>query len=235
LAISYVDSSIDQSSSATSVAPVKPTGLANGDVVLAWCWFGDATNGANADWSSSDGFTRLLQQGSGSGIDRTGALFRKVITDAAGEPSTFTFSHDQTADECSCIVIAFRDVDNSTPEDATTTQQFGANDSTPDSPAITTVTDGAMVVSMSGYTQTSISTVVQPSGFALAESFLGTDNSIALAYDIKDTAGDTGLLNWPNTGGGGGDEWGLMTAALRPAIGGIIPQVMHHRKMMGVS
>lgn len=117
---------------------------------------------------------------------------------------------------CSYVVMCFRGVDTTTSEDATATVAQ-ASSTNPDSPSITTVTNGAAVVSLAG-SIVSDSSVTVPTGYGdkvnISTSGETQDYSAAGAWITKATAGAENPAAWASWASG---IWGAATVALRPA------------------
>ena len=216
---SYVDSTIANNNTATSIEITKPATVLDGDVFFAFL----GNNDDNA-WTTLTGWTALGELQDAGGNDRTLNIQRKVITDAAGEPATYTFSRAGLNTDNFGVIVAVRGIDNTTPEDATSVLSSGANDNTPDSPSITTVTDGAFILLACGLAGTGAAlTFVAPTGADLREgNDLETSFRMGVSTFIQASAGATGAQNWPNTGGSSpvSWEWVTGTVAARPVVAG---------------
>lgn len=134
-------------SSATTSNINKPSGLANGDVLL-WTTqyqplFGDNTirTFSLAGWTAVPGNT-AFDATDGMG---TYALY-KVITNAAGEPASYTFTASAAIQGGSIELTRYSGVDNGTPIDATTTTTIATNTTSPASPSITTTVANTKLV-----------------------------------------------------------------------------------------
>lgn len=103
-------------SDAGAGAVAKPTGLANGDVLYAFC--GTSALGATAP----SGFTVLGRAQTTATQEVTVA--RKVVTDAGAEPATYTWGG--TSGRTSLSVAAFLGVDQTTQEDVAVTTATGS-------------------------------------------------------------------------------------------------------------
>jgi len=114
------------------------------------------------------------------------------------------------------LAVVFRGVDQTTPIDATTTTATNtAGD--PDPGAVTTATDGAMVVAFAFLDDDLISTPTAPSGYTLADfntfGSSGAGGSVMAVYKIEASAGPEN----PGTIVTNGDDWWwTLTVPLRP-------------------
>jgi hypothetical protein len=121
------------------------------------------------------------------------------------------------------VATVFRGVDTTTAIDATITIADGGSGS-PDSPSITTVTDGAGVISAMGLFNTLDTSVTAPSGYGDQVDIAGDDSADAtagLAWLTKVSAGAENPAAWTNVTSG---LWGAATIALRPAGAGAAGQ-----------
>lgn len=126
-----VPSTIQNSSAATSIGIAAPTGMANNDVLYA-----AITLAVSSGPPALSGWTAVASQGTNYAGGHS-AILRKVITDASGEPGTYTFTWTGGSKAVGAI-IAVVGADNTTPEAATPTPAtgFGANPDPPDSGAV---------------------------------------------------------------------------------------------------
>lgn len=113
--ITYVDGTSDSVASQTSVTTDKPSGLQDDDVLVAFV----VRNDDDATEITCPGFTEELFETWTDEYENQAALLYKVVTDAASEPSTYTFSTDGIARNMGVHLLAFRNVDTSDPIDAT--------------------------------------------------------------------------------------------------------------------
>lgn len=203
----------------TGVTVTKPTGLADGDVMYAFVSRTDFAN--NAAWTCS-GWTNIgpaaASAGSTTGNDTQTTILRKVVTSAAGEPSTYTFVNTQSTTYQSIgIIVALRGVDNTTPEDiAVPAYGFTSNNINPASLNATSATANAFVIA---YLQISLAAQTSGAGgapstytlvpngntFAIAGGSL--DNKAYTAYKTLGAAGaTTGTNVWTNASDPGAAE-----------------------------
>jgi len=214
VAITVVGTTQAQAASGTSVSLTKPAGLANGDVIYIWSGKWDDDGG---DFACS-GFTSLSNKLTTTGDDLRSGILRKVITNVAGEPASYSVTNTAT-DYRSAHLIALRGVDNTTPEDVTLSHVTGANDATPNAATITTVTDGCMLLIGCLISESlGTFTVVTPSGWAV----VGNVGSQVYAftnfcYRLQTSKGATGAVTFPNTPNDAVSEWHVCTIAVRPA------------------
>lgn len=215
--ISYVSGSTasDVVVGTTGLAVSQPSSLQDNDVIYALC-FRDV---GGAAWASTD-WTLLDENASTAGADCNSAILRKVVSSAASEPSSYTFTNNDTSSrDTACLVVALRGVDNTTPEDATSEYVFTQDDSTPDSPSITTANANSYILSLTGQENKNGGTALTyaaPSGMTLAVS----DNDLTwaqgcVAYVEQATAGASGAKTWLTTPDNGAAESHTYTIAVR--------------------
>jgi len=203
--------------------------LTNNEVVYAFCGQGDDVGSA---WASASGgtWTQLANRESTSGADQALGVLRRVITDAAGEPSSYTFTRtgNSGTDNFVVVVLQVAGADTSTPEDATTTIDGGQDDTTPDNVDITTNTDNAMVLCahlLSTFKgDWSQPTAGAPSTYTNVndDSFDNSVNNMSIFIEVaKDedvgSAGAQAIGSWTTTGGSAEDEFGTTAVAVKPA------------------
>lgn len=211
------DSNSGTAAGTTGVTVTKPTGLTDDDILIAIAQSSDQLGG---DWSCS-GWTVLAGQQTTAGRDMNTTVLRKVITDASGEPANYTFTNSDTdTRNLSASIFIVRGGDTSTPEDATTQENAGTDSCTPDSPSITTTTDGALVICISCFNSaTAYLTFSAPTDYTL----LYDENTRqaaqhGVAYAEQASAGASGAETWQNSGDTGA-EWHVYTLAMKPESG----------------
>src|SRR6185436_20120948 len=115
-----------------------------GDVVIVVGGHGPA--GGNTIGPSTAGYTALHTDTTNTNC--RGGVWRKVMG-TTPDTTVVCQGAGNAADGVAYVSFVFRGVDNGTPEDATTTVTTNnATGFVPDSPSITTVTDGAVVLSL---------------------------------------------------------------------------------------
>ncbi len=215
----------------TGVTVTKPSGVADGDVLFA---FVSKTNYADTNAFTCSGWTEISSgtRGTTTGNDRHVTILRKVITNAAGEGSNYTFvtTFGTTCSMCATI-ICVSGADTTTPEDISVPSiTFGSNDATPASRDSTSVTAGALVLS---YCQLSLGTTAvktwgAPSGYTAPS---GGDTSVVasslnnqhgVAYKTLATAGAAGTNVWTHTADDANTENSRAIVIVRPAATTIV-------------
>jgi hypothetical protein len=165
-AITFIDENNSSNSGITARTVTEPDGAAEDDLLLGFCSRGNDTN--DGTWTDPADWTEITQKDDTTGsADRQMYVGYKVRGSSAGD--TLTFSFGGTAAGISCVVMAFRGVDTSTPFDVTyveathynTFADSGANDA---ARAITTVTNNAWVVLLQAFT-IEIEAAGSPSGY----------------------------------------------------------------------
>ena len=125
----------------TGLSITKPSGVADGDVLVAFVGWGDDLG----TWACS-GWTLLDSNQSSRGNDIGSGVLYKVITNAAGEPSSYTFTNGESASQnMAGFIVCASDVDTSSPID-NNSSNTGTNDWTPTHVNITTNVDGCLVL-----------------------------------------------------------------------------------------
>jgi hypothetical protein len=191
----------------------KPSLLRDGDVLYAFLTKNDDA-GAIA---TPAGWTQLDQSITTTGDNFTTGLWRRVVTSASTEPTSYRFTHsDTTAEAMSGYIVAVRGANTTTPEDAPVTHASGGNDPQPSSPTLTTTSPSALVLFHQGVTGAAMSKVVAPFGSTLLQSTQGADRNSGVSISLRATPGATGARQWLNSGGASGADWHTLSVAVRP-------------------
>lgn len=202
MAISLVGTAEDAAT--TDFDLTLPT-LAENDVVYLFV----AQIGTGIGLTDPNGFTELFN--STDVVDRF-VVLRKVM--GATPDTTVTIDTATVSRTVIALAVCLRGVDTTTPEDATTTGTTTATSSTnPDSASITTVTNGAWVIS-AFRTAVGDTTVTAPSGYTNQVDH--TLNALTAGAATKEvaTAGAEDPASWTNVSSG---SWYAATIAVRPA------------------
>jgi hypothetical protein len=185
------------SSSSTSTSITLPAGLQANDVVII-CSMSDDNN-----QNLPSGYTN----GQNGNTNSVGYRWSYKRMGATPDTTATGLSSGSVH-----IAFAFRNVNATTILDASSPVIATGGSGMPNSPSITTVTNGAMVVAM-GFLDDDQTTATAPTNFSLARSANYSNGTVMAAYRLKSPAGaeDPGAF-----GGGGTDSWIGATTALRP-------------------
>lgn len=193
-----------------------PTGVVSGDVCLI-----EATDGtfASATWVPPTGFVLLKDQNNTNNI-RT-QVWRKVCDGTEGSTVTFTITGGATPFG-QAVAIAYSGVDNTTPEDLTSTGKEPGTVTNPSQTSQTTVTDNAMVVGFFGARGAGVGSNGAAGSSATEEvdSYNTTLNSIVYVEQlVKTAAGAVALtFTFDNTAHVAPTlTWECVQVALRPS------------------
>lgn len=214
------DGSNSGTSTQLSIAKASIAGLTDGDVAYILLHKDQASAGSSfSQATGTTGWTQLKENlWSSGGRNHGAALYRKVMTSVAGEPTNWQF--DQTInDNWSAIAWAVSGANTTTPEDATTTEIAGQDSANPDPASITTVTANTIIYVAHGSTQLAggISWGA-PSGYTQAEAVMTAGNSAAqLAYKAETTTGAKNPGVFTNTSGDATAEYIVWTIAVAEA------------------
>jgi uncharacterized repeat protein (TIGR01451 family) len=202
--------------------------LANGDILYAFVFSADDPG----SWGSTSGGTwsKLAEASDSGGADRIGAVLRRVVTNAAAEPASYTFVNPGGSNvKMAVMIVQVRGGDTTTPEDATTTSSIAQNDFTPDNADSATSTTGALLlavhfaVNSNGFLDTKAAGA--PAGFTLIGSTLGTagsGNDIfgEAAFRAETTAGAQVIGAWTGAPNDSTAEYITFAVAVKPGAGG---------------
>lgn len=201
----------------SAITVTKPTGLANTNLVLLYA---GAKNGVSFTWPA--GFVEIFsrQETGGTQGPYTGAAAYKVITNSGGEPASYTVTSSLAA-YLTATATRFSNVDTVSPVNAFAHYSRPNNNggATPDTPAVTTNRDEALILSIVVYN--GIHAATPPAGYTEHYEFKSaTTNrpSIVLASLAQAVAGTEDPPIWTLASGG---TWVGATIALVPP--GAIP------------
>jgi hypothetical protein len=220
-AIIQVGTATENNGNGTSMLFNKPTGVATGDLMIA----NIALRGGDTSppsYPSLSGWSQVTAPDDyeAAGQHRRYVLLYKVAT--ASEPATYTFTITGSGANWGGAIVAFRNVDNSTPFDAIGTYgSASGNVASPGScPSITTNTANAavlmLVANQENRQPTSFSTT-SPGALTLLYplgAVNGNDN-VGAGWAIKAATGATGAGSFTWTGGT--SRYGAILIALKPA------------------
>jgi len=202
----------NQTSLGLSLNINKPTGIQDNDVLFAFVAKGD-----NPVITGPGGWTEVAQNGTIAGRDLGSGIWYKMVTDAASEPTSYSWTGDN--EEWSGGIIILRGVDNNNPLDVNTTHSNGTNNGDPTCPSITTVTNGSMVFACAAITHGPQTSSTAPGGTIKQWSEYVINANTYCANLTQTTAGPTGDLQW-DTSGGTVEEWHTCQIAFRPEFEG---------------
>lgn len=187
-----------------------PAGTAVGDVVLlAVAYWSDQLTGAP---DTPSGFTLAWSYKNSGTYDIRLSLFYRVVTGSEGSTVTVDGS---TSVPMMCGMETWREVDTSSPFDATETGPVYNSTGNPDPASITTSTPNAAVVSLVAGQKWMTTTATPPSGFTESIDTSGSHarSQLMTAHLTKGTPGAENPGVWGYTP----DQSIAMTIALRPA------------------
>lgn len=212
MAITVVGTAEGSNQNGLALTITLPTVLQD-DIVYVFT--GTGNEGTAAPGLNTSGYTELFN------LDDTSAglrCFRKVM--GASPDTTVQVTAQFNGIPRAAVVVAVRGADTSTPEDATSTTAGQTTSTNPDSPSITTVTNGALVISAFA-TSANDSTVTAPSGYTDQvddnENNAGDSTSVTVgaASKIIASAGAENPASWTNVSNG---SWFAASVAVRPFV-----------------
>lgn len=226
--IATAKNNVNADADGTGITVTHGFTLANNDVLYAVVAQGDDPGTAFASSSGGTWSAIVAFQSTATGTDRAAQVLRRVVTNAGGEPATYTFTVTGSTgtETLVAIVVQVRGANTTTPEDASTTTSDIIDDFTPDNVTITTATNNALVLiahlGAEGSTQFDPKTGGAPSGWTLhnTETFDDgvTNNSLFLevASKVQTTAGLVTPGAWTGTPDGLDDGY-TFAVAIRAA------------------
>jgi hypothetical protein len=211
MAISLVGTVTGGAANGADVTLTLPGGIAENDLV---CVFGGSYQGFASAGVSTSGYTE--------NTDYLGATMELSFSykkmGASPDASVTGIGSGNSNLASAYVAMVFRGVDTSTPIDATTVTTEGSG-SSPNSASITTVTNGAAVISavISDNQDTS---VTAPTGYGNTANGNASDllsTTVAAAWKAVSSAGAENPEPWTTWSN---REWSALTVALRPAASG---------------
>jgi hypothetical protein len=212
MAISFVEALEGSANNGTDV-DIPFVNAQSGDFVLVMG--GHQRSGSNAGVGTS-GYTENVDYTS---QNRFSVSYKFISADTG----VTCLGSGNAADGAAYIAFVFRGVDTSTPIDATTTNAENSGGIDPNSPSITTVTDGAAVVSAFLLNEDILANL-GPTGYSnTSVKQSGDTNRVTAgaAWKAKATAGAENPSAWTMSGGAT-QAWKAATIAIRPAAAGVI-------------
>ena len=192
-AVTYVSTSVPalQNQNVSSVQIINPTGLAVGDLMLA---FLSQNNPGSPVVSTATGWTSVLTRTYTSGGNTVGtSVYYRFATAADLSNGSFTFSFTSSRRSAGAIMV-FRGVDTVTPLNASGSQG-NASSTSLTAPSVTTADNDTMLVASYGFVQGSNS-ATPPAGMTEAfDAATGAGpNGITIegAYGLQAAEGATG-------------------------------------------
>lgn len=189
-----------------------------GDLVIVATGFGSSAN-LNPGVSTA-GYTEVADTWGNDTIDANFSANWKIM---GGTPDSLVTCLGSTSASYAsvCVVHVWRGADQTTPMDVAVTSVSGTNSSLPNSPAITPVTSGAIVISAGlGTDAAADATVTAPTGYG-NQVDISFDSTNAATVGISSKAwsgsGAEDPAAWTNFTTGTADAWGAATLAIRPA------------------
>lgn len=222
MAITHVGSAGNaQINGGNTIIDVSGLSLQEDDIVYVFSIVASTTSD-NPSMSAS-GYTTLVNNLTSDGSTNRVTFYvaRKVQTSSPDSSITVTLTNGTVDMGHASVAMAYRGGSTTTPEDATTTTQTG-NNSDPDSPSITTNTDGAFVISCAGIRVRDSTDIVQPSGygnaFVITQGTNETHNSSIGAADIEvSTAAAEDPAAWGGWANAVGRPWFAVSVAVQPS------------------
>ncbi|MDC0637496.1 hypothetical protein OAP25_02225 [Flavobacteriaceae bacterium] len=209
MAIAYVGSATTDSAAASSMSVSLPTHSEDDYLVIAFTH--NYSSSGQKLTGVGTGYTQLAEI-SESALGHQTAIWAKKAGASEADP---TASYNSSAQIMSCVAFAFSGVDTTTALDVAVSAYATVDPAaTVASPSLTTVTDGAMLVSVA--TADDNAAFTQDAAMTLGDSHQYLSMTTATAYETIPTLGATGTRTW--TFAQSNDELTAISIALRPAI-----------------
>ena len=218
----------------TGLSINKPSGVVNGDILVAFIAAGDEAGGAYV----CSGWTRASGTGSGAmattvGNDIGTTVLFKLITDAGNEPSSYIFTNTDTAGRNRTgFIVCVQSGQLSDSNVDELTQQSGTNDWTPTHINITTGVDNCLCLFFhTGNVRTAAAKTAgapaTPEGTALIGSICESRTTrnyseSEAAYYQAGSAGAVTVGAWTGTPDDSASEWHVYSVSVAPLAAGEI-------------
>lgn len=218
--------------STTGITVTHGMSLVNGDILVAFVAMGDDdpsafTSTSGGTWSND---TTNLFASSGIGNDIAVGVLWRVVTNAAGEPSTYTFLATGATSQKTLVaqVIQVRGGDTANVRDGNGAASRGSNDFTPPHANYATAYNNSLLLLAHAASMADGTTGKAggaPSGASLTSpgyqyqqdtaSTAGFDVFIETASQATTSAGTQTINAWTGTADDSASEWAIATIAIR--------------------
>lgn len=208
MAIAYRSSSKATNSSTNSLTVTAPSGIVNGDILVAVAYInGTQTVTAPAGWTQID----VVNPGTYF-TARLYAFWKR----ASGESGDYTFSGSTTTRMYAGIAVFSGCLYNGTPVDVYSSAiMSGSSNTNLDLTAITTTVANTMIVAVAGCDGAGTgNTFNAPTGFSTALTTTNREEPLAY-YKAQAAAGSTGTVTCTSTGI---QIWAGILIALKPTV-----------------
>lgn len=214
----------------TGLTITKPASVANGDILVAFIGAGDDAGGAY----TCGGWTQAAGTGSGAAATTTGndigtTVLFKAITNAVGEPASYTFVNTDTATQNRTgFIVCVQNGELTSGNVEELTQNTGANDWTPTHVNIDTATDyalclffhtgniGTAAAKTAGAPATPVGTTLI--GSIASSGTTANYSSSEAAYFQADVAGTVTVGAWTGTPDDTASEWHVYSVAIKSTV-----------------
>ena len=185
-----------------SIIVDKPVGVQNGDLLVAHI----SVNYSGAIVTPPDGWVKEVEYGNeGQSI----SLFYKKITNAAGEPETYTFTPGGTRNICGAIMLLRgQNTNNSWETDATAAD----SNQHPAAPSVAAAQDDSMLLCFGANEY--ICSYTPPGGMVELYDLNKTNVSCTMAYKTVNS-GATGVQTFTASDG---EYWAAASVIINPAV-----------------
>lgn len=196
-----------------------------GDLVVVITGFVAITNGNPG--VSTAGYTEVSDLYANDTRDANMSVSWKIMT-ASPDTSVNCNGSGTATNGAVCIVHVWRNADPVTPFDVADTEVIGINAAIPNSPSITPVTAGAVVLSAGlGTGAANDTSVTAPAGYSNQVDISvdpGNAAIVAVASKAWSGSGAEDPAAWTNWTTSTSDSWAAVTLALRPSLTAIYEQ-----------
>lgn len=215
MALSFVGSGFNSNVSGADLTLTLPVGIAEDDVVYVAAVTSGSVDATMA--MTTSGYTKLCDLFANDTNDTNLGVFRKVMG-ASPDATAVVTGTGSGFITIGAVFHVWRGADTATPEDVATTTATGLNSATPNPPAITTVTNDAVVLAIGGSVGELDAVSNAPSGYSnLIDTLVGTSN-VMMASKVTAAAGAQDPASYSDISGDSTDSWAAATVAIRPLV-----------------
>ena len=228
MALTYVGSAEGSTTGTTAYTiDLSGLGMQQGDLVVVVSAIVSSTN--QDPGVSTSGYAELCDLYADDSRDANLAVSWKLMG-ATPDTSVDVLASAVISRASAAVVHVWRGADQTTPIDVTTTTATGINSALWNSPSITPVTSGAVVLSCGCGTGGAVdNAITAPTGYGNQVDISAASGSFAITVGIASKAWTSGAEDpaaWTNITTGTAESWAAATVAIRPAADGAAKPVL---------
>ncbi len=214
MSLTFVGSGSAQETGGNDVTLSLPGEIAEGDVVYVAVMTVRGSGSTDIDVAmTTAGYTELADIFSDDTEDTHLGVFRKVMGAVPDTTAVVTGSGD--ANDVVAVFHVWRGADPTTPEDVSAGTASSTNGGTPNPPAVTTFTNGAVVLAIGGSTEPDFVSTA-PTGYSNLVDLQAGNTNVMMSSKVITTAAAEDPGAYTEVVGDVSDSWAAVTVAIRP-------------------